>query len=41
MDNIKMDLVEIGWGDVDWVGLLQNIGKLSALVNAVLNNPVA
>jgi hypothetical protein len=20
-DNIKMDLVEIGWGRVDWIGL--------------------
>jgi hypothetical protein len=23
-DNIKMDLVEVGWGDVDWVGLAQD-----------------
>jgi hypothetical protein len=21
VDNIKMDLVEIGWGDVDWTGI--------------------
>jgi hypothetical protein len=21
VDNIKMDLVEIGWGGVDWIGL--------------------
>jgi hypothetical protein len=20
-DNIRMDLVEVGWGDVDWIGL--------------------
>jgi hypothetical protein len=21
VDNIKMDLREVGWGDVDWIGL--------------------
>jgi hypothetical protein len=21
VDNISMDLVEVGWGDVDWIGL--------------------
>jgi hypothetical protein len=24
LDNIKMDLVEVGWGDVDWIGLAQD-----------------
>jgi hypothetical protein len=24
VDNIGMDLVEVGWGDVDWVGLAQD-----------------
>jgi hypothetical protein len=24
MDNIKMNLVETGWGGVDWIGLVQN-----------------
>jgi hypothetical protein len=24
VDNIRMDLVEVGWGDVDWIGLAQN-----------------
>jgi hypothetical protein len=23
MDNIRMDLGEVGWGDVDWIGLAQ------------------
>jgi hypothetical protein len=23
-DNISMDLVEVGWGDVDWIGLAQD-----------------
>jgi hypothetical protein len=22
--NIKMDLGEVGWGDVDWIGLAQD-----------------
>jgi hypothetical protein len=37
LDNIKMDLVEIGWGGVDWIGVAQNRNKLRALVNAVMN----
>jgi hypothetical protein len=24
VDNIRMDLVEVGWGDVDWIGLSQD-----------------
>jgi hypothetical protein len=24
VDNIWMDLVEVGWGDVDWIGLAQD-----------------
>jgi hypothetical protein len=27
MDNIKMDLGEIGWGGVDWIGLAQDRDK--------------
>jgi hypothetical protein len=23
VDNFRMDLVEVGWGDVDWMGLAQ------------------
>jgi hypothetical protein len=37
MDNIKMDLLEIGWGGVDWIGLTQNRDKWRALVNSALN----
>jgi hypothetical protein len=37
MDNIKMDLLEIGWGGVDWIGLAQYRDKWRALVNAVMN----
>jgi hypothetical protein len=35
--NIKMNLSEIGWGGVDWIGLAQNRDKWKALVNAVMN----
>jgi hypothetical protein len=24
VNNIKMDLGEVGWGDVDWIGLAQD-----------------
>jgi hypothetical protein len=26
-DNNKMDLLEIGWGGVDWIGLAQDRDK--------------
>jgi hypothetical protein len=32
-----MDLLEIGWGGVDWIGLAQDRDKGRALVNAVMN----
>jgi hypothetical protein len=37
MDNIRMDLEEVGWGDVDWIGLAQDRNRWRALVNSVLN----
>jgi hypothetical protein len=37
LDNIRMHLVEVGWGDVDWIGLAQDKGGWRALVNSVLN----
>jgi hypothetical protein len=37
MDNIRMDLVEVGGGVVDWIGLAQDRGRWRALVNSVLN----
>jgi hypothetical protein len=24
VDNMRMDLVEVGWGDVDWIDLAQD-----------------
>jgi hypothetical protein len=32
-----MDLREIGWGDMDWIDLAQDIGQWAALLNAVMN----
>jgi hypothetical protein len=37
VDNIKMDLVEVGCGGVDWIGLAQARNKWRALVNTVMN----
>jgi hypothetical protein len=37
LDNIRMDLLEVGWGDVDWIGLAQDGDRWRALVNSVLN----
>jgi hypothetical protein len=32
-----MGLLEIGWGDVGWIGLAQDRDRWRALVNSVLN----
>jgi hypothetical protein len=37
VDNIKMDLREIGWGGMDWIELAQDRDWWSALVNTVMN----
>jgi hypothetical protein len=37
VDNITMDLGEVGWGDVDWIGLAEDRNRWRALVNSVLN----
>jgi hypothetical protein len=37
VDNIRMDLGEVGWRDVDWIGLAQDRNRWGALVNSVLN----
>jgi hypothetical protein len=36
-----MELVEVGWNDVDWIGLAQDRDRWRALVNSVLNLQVA
>jgi hypothetical protein len=40
MDNIKMNLGQIGWGDVDWIGLAQYRDKWRDLVNTAMNRRV-
>jgi hypothetical protein len=37
VNNIKMDLREIEWGDTDWIDLAQDRDQWRALVNAVMN----
>jgi hypothetical protein len=37
VDNIRMDLGEVGWGDVDWIGLTKDRNRWRALVNSELN----
>jgi hypothetical protein len=36
-DNIKMDLREIGFGDVNWIHLAQDRDRWRDLVNTVMN----
>jgi hypothetical protein len=36
-DNVRMDLVEVGWSDVDWIGLAQDRERWRAVVNPVMN----
>jgi hypothetical protein len=37
MDNIKIDLREIGCDGVDWIDMAQDRDQWRALVNTVLN----
>jgi hypothetical protein len=37
VDNIRMDLREEGWSDVDWIGLTQDRNRWRALLNSVLS----
>jgi Sec-independent protein translocase protein TatA len=37
VDNIKMDLQEVGCGVVDWIEQAQNRDRWRALVNVVMN----
>jgi hypothetical protein len=37
VNNVKMDLREIGWGGMDWVDLAQDRDQWRVLVNTVMN----
>jgi hypothetical protein len=37
VDNIKVDLSEIGWDGMDWIDLAQDRDQWRALVNAIIN----
>jgi hypothetical protein len=37
LDNIKIDLREMGWGGMDWIDLAQERETWRALVNTVMN----
>jgi hypothetical protein len=37
VNNIKMDLVELGWSGMDWIGLAQDRDKGRTLLNAEMN----
>jgi hypothetical protein len=41
VNDIRMDLVEVGWGYLDWIGLVQDRNMWRNLVNPVLNLQVA
>jgi hypothetical protein len=37
VDNIRMDLGDVEWGEVDWIGLAKDRNRWRVLVNSVLN----
>jgi len=37
VDSIKMDLQEVGYGYMDWIGLAQGRDRWRTLVSAVMN----
>jgi hypothetical protein len=34
--NTKMDLLEVGWGGIDWIAVAQDTGNWRAVVNTVM-----
>ena len=40
VDNIRMDVQDVGCGYMDWIGLVQDRDRWQTLVSAVMNLPV-
>jgi hypothetical protein len=36
-DNIKIDIQEVKWGNVDWIDLAKDRDRRSALVSVIMN----
>jgi hypothetical protein len=36
-DNIKMDLIGVRWGSMEWMDVAQDMDKWRTFVNAVMN----
>ena len=41
VNNIRMDLQEVGFGYMDWIGLAQDRDRWRTLVSAVMNRRVS
>jgi hypothetical protein len=39
-DSIKMNLIEVGWYEMDWIDLPQDGDQWRALVNTLMNSQV-
>jgi hypothetical protein len=39
VDNIRMDLEEVGWGDVDWIGLTKDRNRWRATSWFLVHRP--
>jgi hypothetical protein len=37
VQDIKMDLQEVGWGGMGWIDIAQDMDRWRAVVNAVMN----
>jgi hypothetical protein len=40
VNNIKIDLIKIGWDGMDWIDLVQDRDQWRALVNTAMNHRV-
>jgi hypothetical protein len=41
VDNVKINLRDIGWDGMDWIDLAQDMNKQRALVNTVMKPRVS